>query len=247
MKKVLVIGDSCIDVFRYGKVERLAPEAPVPVIVPEAEHSNPGMAGNVVRNIKALGCEVDFVTNSTVIKKTRYVCSKYNYLLLRVDTNDKCEHISSTFKIGELPYDKYDAIVVSDYNKGFLNKVDIDFITSRHANVFLDTKKVLGLWAAKAKYIKINYQEYLNSKDVLENDSMLKSKTIITRGKHGCDFQNRNYPTKEVPVKDVSGAGDTFLAGLVTEYIKSGNIEQAIKFAQECTTVVIQKTGVSTV
>ena len=58
--KFLVIGDSCIDVFRYGKVDRLAPEAPVPIIIPEKEITNPGMAGNVVRNVEALGHNVDF-------------------------------------------------------------------------------------------------------------------------------------------------------------------------------------------
>ena len=56
--KILVIGDSCTDIFRYGKVERIAPEAPVPIIVPEKETSNPGMAGNVVANLKALGAEI---------------------------------------------------------------------------------------------------------------------------------------------------------------------------------------------
>ena len=55
------------------------------------------------------------------------------------------------------------------------------------------------------------------------------------------------YPTKEVSVKDLSGAGDTFLAGLVFEYVRSKDIESAIKFAQECTTIVVQKSGVSTV
>ena len=69
--KILVIGDSCTDIFRYGKVERLAPEAPVPVIIPEKETSSPGMAGNVVRNLEALGAEVDFITNRVEIKKIR--------------------------------------------------------------------------------------------------------------------------------------------------------------------------------
>ena len=41
--KILVIGDSCTDIFRYGEVNRLAPEAPVPVIKPDREISNPGM------------------------------------------------------------------------------------------------------------------------------------------------------------------------------------------------------------
>ena len=85
---ILVIGDSCTDVFRYGKVTRIAPEAPVPIIVPEKETSNPGMAGNVVANLKALGANIKFLTNKTEIRKVRYVCSKYNHLLLRVDENE---------------------------------------------------------------------------------------------------------------------------------------------------------------
>jgi hypothetical protein len=44
-----------------------------------------------------------------------------------------------------------------------------------------------------------------------------------------------------------SGSGDTFLSGLVVEYARSKNIESAINFAQECTTVVVQKKGVSTI
>ena len=78
-------------------------------------------------------------------------------------------------------------------------------------------------------------------------DKVIESKIIVTRGKHGCDFRGVNYPTQEVPVKDISGAGDTFLAGLVVEYIKSKDYEKAITFAQECTTVVVQKSGVSTI
>ena len=66
--KILVIGDSCTDVFIYGKIERLSPEAPVPVIVPLYEKNNPGMAGNVAANLEALGAEVHLVTNEKEIK-----------------------------------------------------------------------------------------------------------------------------------------------------------------------------------
>jgi len=242
--KILVIGDSCTDIFRYGKVERIAPEAPVPIIVPEKETSNPGMAGNVVANLKALGAEIDFVTNQTEIRKIRYVCSKYNHLLLRVDENDTCE----SFNIGSLYLNKYDAIVISDYCKGFLSEEDIKTISQFYQSViFLDTKKILGDWAHDINFIKINYHEYERNREVLLNDNVLQNKTIVTRGKYGCDYQGKNYPTIDVPVKDVSGAGDTFLAGLVVEYVRSKNIEKAIQFAQDCTTLVVQKSGVSTV
>ena len=242
--KILVIGDSCTDIFRYGRVTRIAPEAPIPIIVPERETSNPGMAGNVVANLKALGAEVDFVTNTTEIRKVRYVCSKYNHLLLRVDENDTCE----PFNIGSLYLNKYDAIIISDYCKGFLSEEDIKQISQLYQSViFLDTKKILGKWAHDIDFIKINYHEYERNKEILENDSILKNKIIVTRGKYGCDYQGKNYSTIDVPVKDISGAGDTFLSGLVIEYIRSKDINKAIQFAQECTTIVIQKSGVSTI
>ena len=68
---------------------------------------------------------------------------------------------------------------------------------------------------------------------------------IVTKGNEGCLFQDKVYPTEDVPVKDISGAGDTFLAGLVVEYLKSNDIIKSIEFAQECTTRVVQKHGVS--
>lgn len=242
--KILVIGDSCLDIFRYGKITRIAPEAPVPIIVPERETSNPGMAGNVVSNLKSLGAEVEFITNKTEIRKIRYVCSKYNHLLLRVDENDTCE------KIDIIPFKNgvFNAVIISDYCKGFLTEKDIEIISkSCDCPIFLDTKKILGEWAHNIDFIKINYHEYERNKEVLENDLILQNKTIVTRGKYGCDYQGKNYPTIDVPVKDVSGAGDTFLSGLVVEYIRSKSIDSSINFAQKCTTVVIQKSGVSTI
>ena len=244
--KILVIGDSCKDVFRYGRVTRIAPEAPVPIIVPERETSNPGMAGNVVANLKKLGASVDFISNRNEIFKIRYVCSKYNYLLLRVDENDACEHISYDV-LENIKWEEYNAVIISDYCKGFLNEDDIKYISSKHSLTFLDSKKLLGDWAYDISFIKINFHEYERNKEILENNSILKNKTIVTRGKYGCDYQEKNYPTEEVPVKDVSGAGDTFLAGLVDNYVNTKNIESAINFAQHCTTIVIQKTGVSTI
>lgn len=245
--KVLVIGDSCVDIFRYGEVNRLAPEAPIPVIIPKKEESTPGMAGNVVRNIEALGHQVHFITNISQIKKIRYICSKYNYLLLRVDENDTCEHISHNI-LENIKWEEYDAVVISDYCKGFLYEDDIEYISLKHPLTFLDSKKSLdNKWTHNISFIKINYHEYEKNKNVLENNPSLQNKTIVTKGKYGCDYQGKNYPTKEVPVKDVSGAGDTFLAGLVVEYIRSNNIDLAINFAQECTTIVVQKLGVSTI
>lgn len=58
--RVMVIGDLMLDRFVYGEVERISPEAPVPVIRVGSEESMLGGAGNVVRNLIALGAEVCF-------------------------------------------------------------------------------------------------------------------------------------------------------------------------------------------
>ena len=60
--KILVIGDSCIDVFLYGNVFRLAPEGPVPVFNPDLEKNNGGMALNVKHNIDAIGANSTLIT-----------------------------------------------------------------------------------------------------------------------------------------------------------------------------------------
>ena len=130
--KVLVIGDSCTDVFKFGTVKRIAPEAPVPIIVPNREMSNKGMAGNVVENLKALNIEVDFITNVSPITKTRYVCERYNQIILRVDNDDRCERIKIDTTLTTIPWEDYTAVVISDYCKGFLTEEDIKYISQSH-------------------------------------------------------------------------------------------------------------------
>src|SRR3990172_4454198 len=53
--RVLVVGDLMLDEFIWGRVERISPEAPVPVVQVTRESVHPGGAANVVHNIRALG------------------------------------------------------------------------------------------------------------------------------------------------------------------------------------------------
>ncbi len=242
--KILVIGDSCSDIFVYGEIERISPEAPVPVFKPMRRTENGGMAKNVKSNLEALGAEVDIITNSNDIKKIRYVDDRSNQMVLRVDEHDYCERVNSYHL--DFEEDVYDAIVISDYCKGFLTEEDIKYVCN-HKNVFIDTKKQLGNFISNADYIKINSLEHQKNFEILPNYPKLEDKLIVTLGKNGCIYREKIYPTQEVPVKDVSGAGDTFLSGLVFKYLENGDIEEAINFAQECTTKVVQKHGVSTI
>jgi len=247
---ILVIGDSCDDVFIYGHVYRLAPEGPVPIFNPFESKSNGGMAFNVKANILAIGANVKLITQEERIVKTRYVDSRTNSLLLRVDTNDRASNISRCIvnDIKNNFYDgvRYDAIIVSDYCKGFLSEDDIENISLNNTNVFLDTKKLLGKWCKNVSFIKINHTEFDRTKHTIDKLNIL-NKLIITRSDDGCEFDGILYPVEKVNIKDVSGAGDTFISGLVCEFVKTNNIETAIKFAQECATKVVQKKGVCTI
>lgn len=244
---VLVIGDSCTDKFIYCNIERICPEAPVPVMKPINETSNPGMAHNVVANLTSLNLIVDLITNPEPITKTRYVDSRSGQMVIRVDENDQCNRVDIKSILPSIVWENYNAVVISDYCKGFITEEDIEYIAQSHPLVFMDTKKQLGDWCKNIKFIKINTLEYLNNKSLLNTDKELLEKIIITKGPEGCMYRNKIYPTQEVPVKDVSGAGDTFIAALVTDYITDKNIIQAINFAQKCTTIVVQKPGVATI
>ena len=250
--KVLIIGDSCKDIFVYGYINRLTPEAPVPVFNPNRELSNDGMAKNVANNVEALGCTIYTITNPNSIKKVRYVDEKSKQLVLRVDEHDYCDRVAvelpkgNKCRIGLGGEVEVGAIIISDYCKGFLHEDDIEYIAKNNINVFVDTKKELGDWINDVDYLKINSLEYESNKKFFKDNDIM-DKTIVTKGNEGCLFQGRIYPTEDVLVKDISGAGDTFIAGLVVKYLKTNDIEKAIDFAQECTKIVVQKHGVSTV
>lgn len=240
---VLVIGESCEDIFIYGTCERICPEAPVPVFKPEYEERNKGMAANVVANIKALDNDINisFFTNEDMPVKTRIIDKKSNQMLLRVDSNDVVKPFDDLINLG---IKHFDCIVISDYDKGFLTRKDITHISAMSSLVFLDTKKELDDFMEDVTFIKVNEGEYLNSKRYADKN---KRKVIITKSGNGATYNDIDYKADKVEkVFDVSGAGDTFLAALVVEYLKEKNIINAIKFANKTAGIVVQKRGVTT-
>ena len=87
--------------------------------------------------------------------------------------------------------------------------------------------------------MKFLFERYLSSK--------IKKNVITTLGSGGAIYRDVQYDVKDVEIKDLSGAGDTFLAGLVSEFLKTNNIEESINFANMCATDVVQKQGVTVV
>jgi D-beta-D-heptose 7-phosphate kinase/D-beta-D-heptose 1-phosphate adenosyltransferase len=60
-RKIVVVGDIMLDRFIHGSVDRISPEAPVPVLCHEGEHNMPGGAANVARNLAHLGIDVALI------------------------------------------------------------------------------------------------------------------------------------------------------------------------------------------
>ena len=246
-KKVLIIGESCKDIFNYGKCDRLCPDAPVPVFNGVSTVETDGMAMNVAHNISSLGVEAAIITNEgwEKSKKSRYIDNKTNQMLLRIDENDEVFNPFDAFSLNEETVRKYDAVIISDYCKGFLTEKAMKQISLLNRNVFLDTKRLLGPWCHDIEFIKINYYEHDRTKHLLSEN--IYDKLIVTLGSDGCKFQGETFPVLKVEIKDSSGGGDTFIAGLVAKYLETNDIRDAIKFANECATKVVQKRGVSIV
>ena len=243
--KILVIGESCKDVFHYGECNRLCPSAPVPVFKSISISVNGGMAKNVQENLNSLGAATNIITNHGWMEKTktRYVDLRSNHMFLRVDESDDSYGKLTSRELKKVDFSLHDAVVVSDYNKGYLSTDILKQISTSHELVFLDTKKTLGDWCEKYSFIKINNKEFEKTKPTLNERIM--NKLIVTRGPYGCEYNKKVYPVSSVEVKDTSGAGDTFLAGLVKKYVETKNIVDSIKFANDCATMVVQKRGVS--
>lgn len=238
--RVAVVGDSCVDEFVYVRSERLAPDLPIPVVVEQQRVYNPGMAANVSRAINFHGVQTELFTplNWESLTKTRIVDEATNYSFLRIDKPFGEEEFSPD----DVDFSSFDAVVVSDYVKGFLSADSIETITDRHDFVFLDTKRRLGGWAEKAHLIKINEHELKASQESMT--PTLLDKTVCTLGDRGALFQGQYFPVEKVEVRDTSGAGDSFLARLVAEVLRSGDLAQAIVRANESASAVVRMRGV---
>lgn len=244
--KILVIGETCRDVFVYGKCERLTPEAPVPVFQTIKTTENSGMAGNVFNNIISLGFDCELATNSNEIIKTRYVEEKSNQMLLRVDHHD---FTNEKFNPNQFNLHEYDCVVVSDYNKGFLTNDILIKIGKQSKFSFIDTKKYKDLsYFDYFDFIKMNEAEWEKCVEHGAVYEKVRKKLIITKSQKGCEWNGNTYEVdNSIEVRDVSGAGDTWTASFVVQFLKSQDIETSIMYANKNATIVVQKRGVSVI
>lgn len=199
--KVLLIGDFMIDHYIMGSSNRMSPEAPVPVVIPEEEYSIPGGAGNVAMNLSALGSDVtclgvvgedsfgnkliEILNENNV--KTKYIEKIKNYQttlkkriycngtqVVRIDEEKLIDW--SPNQLNSLDYTEYDIIILSDYNKGVL--VRPWFVKPKEIHVVLDpTKKKWEHLFFQSSIITPNLNELkeLTDIDIIDDSSILKA------------------------------------------------------------------------
>lgn len=230
--KVLLIGDSCIDEYVYGTCERLSPEAPVPVLQYKEIKKTLGMSHNVFLNLLSFGVECDFYTNDPEeLIKRRFIDLKSMNQLLREDIGN-----SVTSKSIELTQ-KYDAIVISDYDKGFIDPISIKNICETFDGpIFVDSKRK-DLSIFPNAIIKINQYE---AEHVKISDS---NELIVTHGKSGAFYNGKHFKAPHVDVYDVTGAGDIFLASLCYFYLSTNNFYDTIPKCISLATKSVQHLG----
>lgn len=149
--RVLVLGDIMLDHFIFGSVNRISPEAPVPVVHVQEEQYYLGGAGNVLNNIHALGgnshflgvighsdradrvqglvdaihCAHTFVKASDRLttKKTRIIAETQQVVRYDHESNAPLADSVNTELVSKIYYlvPQYDVVIVSDYGKGVIN------------------------------------------------------------------------------------------------------------------------------
>ena len=244
---VLLIGDSCRDIYVFGTCERLSPEAPVPIFCEVRREERPGMLLNVDKNLRNLGNNVISITNLMTGTKKRLVVESTMHHLIRVDNDVEIKPLKLE-QLAKLNWNKIDAVAISDYDKGFVSDeaalMICEMCHDKSIPVFVDSKK-RDLSCFPNSTIKINHYE--KSLVTKFPDSC---RMITTLGAGGAELNDRvfdsytNTVADQYGMRDVCGAGDTFFAALIHQYLRNSHeIYDAIKFANKCAAVVVGRFG----
>lgn len=197
--KVLVVGDTILDIYSHGTVERISPEAPVPVFDHSHDEKVLGGACNVAANVRSLSrddnLEIDFFGfyspdikhmlgeyciecigipcgPEDVLQKKRIVADKHQ--LVRIDNHKKYKDTGLAavlhHKWNQINFEDYDLLVLSDYDKGTLTEKEFKTLVDlQHIPKVIDLKRVRATMEDFDKHRHLKTIVKCNMKEYLEN------------------------------------------------------------------------------
>lgn len=237
--KILVVGDPINDIYRFGHVDRVSPEAPVPVFIEDRIEERHGGAANVLHQLTALGCEAVGAWKYARwhwTSKVRYMVGSHQ--LLRHDRDVECEN--------EIPgLDGFSTVVISDYAKGACTPEVCQEVIASGLPVIVDPK---GRDWGKYDGVRVLCP---NEKELQGVDSWahsLASWIVEKRGPaglrlHGHTGNPTDYPSTARHVFDVTGAGDTVTAVIAACVAVKMSLPDACRLANLAAGYVVGEVG----
>ena len=297
--RILVVGDVMLDRFLYARVSRISPEAPVPVLAVEREVESLGGAGNVARNIASLGGRATLIggkgkdaagarleeliareaglenalvtsAGARTTEKIRYIADQQQVMRADLEAPWPETDSSAVRAAARAAIANHDALVISDYAKGFLPPALVaDLIAlarTHHIPVIVDPKGMRLSHYDGATVITPNRHEAgAVAVSGVGNDETAAAAAhrllealpalgaaLITRGSAGLTLLVRGKEVLHIPARarevfDVSGAGDTVVAALALALAAKGDWEDAARLANTAAGIAVTKVGTAAV
>lgn len=219
--KILVVGDIMLDKYVVGNVSRISPEAPVPIVHVKEEYYSLGGCGNVVRNIREVGAQVDCLASvgldtngDTIIKeirrvgagnilvyssrettvKERIIADERKVQMIRIDREhtDKIDDKAAIRQFKKTGRNKYDIIVVSDYAKGMITNDLMNFLKSLNTRIIVDPKPINGFLYNDVFMVTPNEKEWQIMKLTSQYNLKNVQYVLETKGSKGMSLYDFN-------------------------------------------------------
>ncbi|WP_163557860.1 bifunctional D-glycero-beta-D-manno-heptose-7-phosphate kinase/D-glycero-beta-D-manno-heptose 1-phosphate adenylyltransferase HldE [Halomonas sp. NO4] len=291
--RVLVVGDVMLDRYWHGGTSRISPEAPVPVVRVGETEDRPGGAANVALNIAALGGQASLaglvgddahadelarrlessevsahlVRRPGVSTITKLRVMSRNQQLIRLDFEDELQEVDTGEMLEQVTaaLPAADLVILSDYGKGTLNRVEalIEAVRAAGKRVLIDPKGSDFAKYRGASVITPNLTEFEAVVGPCRSDAELAAKgealraelgleaLLITRSEKGMtlireDHEPLHLPTRAREVFDVTGAGDTVIGVLGLALAAGHAFPEAMTLSNLAAGLVVAKPGTAT-
>lgn len=216
--KILVVGDVMLDRYWFGDVNRISPEAPVPIAKINKAEERPGGAANVARNIASLGgnvtllsvvgddepartlknildkehIDVIFKKDSSISTIIKLRVMAKNQQLIRIDFEENPSHeiLAEVLDKFESIIDSYEIVILSDYGKGGLLHTEklINIAKQHNKRILVDPKGFDYDKYSGATIITPNKAELKNAIGSWDNENELVKKVLILKNKLQLDY-----------------------------------------------------------